>query len=64
MNQKVKQQSFLKYLWLLHIHTNIPVQVEIGSFVNAGIRIRNTDDKRAGILDFGGHFVEFVSIRD
>jgi hypothetical protein len=36
MNQKIKQQRFLKYLWLIHI----PKKVEIWSFVKARIQIR------------------------
>jgi hypothetical protein len=35
MNQKVKQQRFLKYLWLLHTK-----KVYIGSFIKARLRIR------------------------
>jgi hypothetical protein len=37
MNQKDKQQRFLKYLWLLKIQK----KVEIWSFIRARIRIRS-----------------------
>jgi hypothetical protein len=37
MNRKVKQQSFLKYLWLY----GYAKKVEIGSFIKAWIWIRS-----------------------